>query len=78
MAFAPTGEDSPTWVYPKDDPEWKETIIKEFKIQSRDSADFSIQGLTDSKKSMIITTPSYRICIILPNARNAPRRRPRH
>lgn len=32
MLSRPNSSDTPLWVYPKNDPQWKETIIKEFKI----------------------------------------------
>lgn len=32
MPARPNSSDTPLWVYPKSDPQWKETIIKEFKI----------------------------------------------
>lgn len=50
MTFAPTGEDSPQWVYPKDDPEWKEAIIKEFKIHPVIAQILVSRGFTDLKE----------------------------
>lgn len=32
MLSKPSSSDTPLWVYPKHDPQWKEAIIKEFKI----------------------------------------------
>lgn len=50
MVFAPTGEDSPKWIYPKDDPEWKEAIIKEFKIHPVIAQILVSRGFTDLKE----------------------------
>lgn len=50
MTFAHTGEDSPTWVYPKNDPAWKETIIKEFKIHPVIAQILVSRGFTDLKE----------------------------
>lgn len=50
MTFAHTGEDPPTWVYPKNDPAWKEAIIKEFKIHPVIAQILVSRGFTDLKE----------------------------
>lgn len=50
MTFAPVGEDSPTWIYPKQNPEWRDTIIKEFKIHPVIAQILVSRGFSDLKQ----------------------------